>query len=244
MKLAITPTEFPFGVIAQPADTGYRLIWFKDKNKLPESVLIDSDFIRKRCGLKELTDYCSVYIEVDLLTGMITAVHNKMATTMLTKSNGREYAMKHGVTIAAQLYIPFADSDPTDWVLRVNANPGIGIDVPEHTPTVENTRDAFYACAAEVFPSIKIAHSKRLESGCYEIAAQLTYQSQPLAKAGIRLFANAESGYINKREAYTDAQGIALFRARRLDLDPNEAMSVELGFKYAKNLCHVNVPND
>lgn len=244
MKLAITPTEFPFGVIAQPADAGYRLTWFKDKNNLPESTLIDRDFIRKRCGPKELTDYCSVYIEVDLFTGIITAVHNKMATTILTKSNGREYAMKHGVTIAAQLYIPFADSEPSDWLLRVNANPSMGIDVPERTPTVPNTREAFYAVAAEVLPSIEIVHSKRLESGCYEIAAQLTHQHQPLAKAGIRLFANAESGYLSKHEAYTDAQGIALFRARRLDLEPIDAMTVELGFKYAKNLCHADVPHD
>jgi hypothetical protein len=245
MKLAITSTQFAFGLRAAPLAEGWEMTWLRDGPSCARTVVIDEAFVRSRCGPRELADCTSLYLEIDLASGLLTRVHNRYATTLLTKNNGREYALKNSTLIAAQIYIPFADSPFTDWVMRANANPEFGIDIPEDTEEVANTSAAFLAFAKRVHPSINILGVAPIDAaaGVFEVEAQLSLHDQPYRREGVRLFANSESGYLNKREAFTDPEGIARFRARRLDLAAEDIMQVELGFKFSRNVCRADIPH-
>lgn len=242
MKLAITKTDFPLGVRVSEIVGGFKVAWFSESSQEPVAETeLNEAFIKARCGARELTDASDIYVEIDFV-GNVTRVHNKMASSLISKSNGHEYALKNGVTIGAQVYIPFADSPVSDWVLRVNGNPDIGIDVPVDTLEVAHSGSAFREFAWSIYPTIAITSTVACEDNSTEIHLQLMHKGQSLEKAGVRLYATAETGYINKREAYTDAMGIAKIRARRLDLEDGDPMRVELGFKFIKNVCHVDVP--
>jgi hypothetical protein len=245
MKLAITPTQFAFGLRATPLPAGWEMTWLRDDPPCTRTVVIDEAFLRARCGPRELADCTSLYVEIDLASGLISRVHNRYATTLLTKNNGREYALKNSTLIAAQIYIPFADSPVTDWVIRANANPDFGIDIPGNTEDVANTSEAFLAFAKRMHPSINTLGVTSIDeaAGVFEVEAQLGLNDQPCRREGVRLFANSESGYLNKREAFTDPEGIARFRARRLDLAAEDIMQVELGFKFSRNVCRVDIPH-
>lgn len=270
MKLAITPTDlFPFGVqvtalemasesqdtqdlgtiaqtspqIGAQADlAGFRVQWMS-ATAAPTSTTLDitEAYVRERCGAREISDASNIYLEMDT-AGQITRVHNKMASTLTEKSNGYEYALKNATLVAAQIYIPFADSPTSDWVLRVNGNPNIATHVPAGTVVVEHSLHAFHAFAQRIYPWIQVLSVQATDQDVYELTLQLMQGSEPSDKAGVRIFASSASGYVNRREVHTDAQGQARLKARRLDLAPSDAMRVELGFKFTTNLCHVDIP--
>lgn len=242
MKLAITKTDFPLGVRVSKVADGFRVSWFSDAHKEGfTEIELNEKFIRSRCGSRELSDAANIYVEIDF-SGNVARVHNKMASSITDKSNGYEYTLKNSVTVGAQVYIPFADSPVSDWVLRVNGNPQIGIEAPAGAASVENSLQAFHEFAWSIYPNISIAEKVACPDGSVEVHAQLMRDGKPLEKAGVRFFASAVTGYINKREVHTDAHGIAKIRARRLDLDEEDAMRVEFGFKFTKNICHADIP--
>jgi hypothetical protein len=118
----------------------------------------------------------------------------------------------------------------------------MGIEVPDSAVEVKNSLQAFHDFAWTIYPAIQVVDIKNVEPNCFDVTTQLFLTSQPLHKAGVRLFASASAGYINKREIYTDANGAAVIRARRLDLMPSDDMRVEFGFKFTKNICHADIP--
>lgn len=243
MKLAITKTDFPLGVRISRTSDGFRISWFSDLSKQDQAptIEINEKFIRERCGSREVAEASNIYVEIDF-SGNVTRVHNKMASTITDKSNGYEYALKNNTSVGAQVYIPFADSPALDWMLRVNGNPQIGIEVPADAVAVENNLHAFHEFAWSIYPSISVAETVARPDGSVEVHAQLMRDGKPIEKAGVRVFATSVTGYINKREVHTDAHGIAKVRARRLDLDKEDAMRVEFGFKFTKNICHADIP--
>ena len=242
MKLAITKTDFPFGVQAIAIEGGFRVRWFRDAAQdSPCAVDLTETFIRQRCGTREIAEASNIYIEVDL-SGSVTVVHNKMASTLTEKSNGYEYAVKNATLVAAQIYIPLPDSPVSDWVLRVNGNPTIAVDVPSNAIEVPNSLQAFHDFAWDIYPSIQVAHIQSTGPDCFDVMTQLVLKSEPLKKSGVRLFATTSAGYLNKREVHTDTNGQAVIKARRFDLTPEDDMRVEFGFKFTKNICHADIP--
>jgi len=242
MKLAITKTNFPFGVKAAAINGGFRVAWLPSKSEpIPPGIDFTEAYVRERCGRREISEATNIYIEMDS-SGSITRVHNKMASTLTEKSNGYEYALKNGTLVAAQIYIPLPDSPVADWVLRVNGNPSIMVEMPDNTIEVVNSLQASHDFAKSLYPSIQIIDIQNVGSDCFDVTTQLVLGSEPLRKAGVRLFATSAAGYINKREIYTDTQGQASIKARRLDLESNDDMRVEFGFKFTKNICHADIP--
>lgn len=241
MKLAITKTDFPFGVKVTPIESGFNIKWIASTDDDKPGIDFTAAYIQQRCGSREIADATNIYIEIDF-SGEVIFVHNKMASTLLEKSNGYEYALKNSTLIAAQIYIPFADSPVADWVLRVNGNPAIAVEVPENTVEVAHSFQSFHDFAEALYPSIELVDSQNTVPECFDITVQLLHHAKALAKEGVRLFVRAETGYINKREVHTDAQGRATIRARRLDLSAADSMRVEFGFKFTRNLFHVDIP--
>lgn len=242
MKLALTKTDFPLGVRVSKIAGGFSVSWFSDpQSDNATEIELNENFITTRCGSRELSEAANIYIEIDF-SGNVARVHNKMASSITDKSNGYEYALKNSVTVGAQVYIPFADSPVSDWVLRVNGNPQIGIEAPADAVAVENSLQGFHEFAWSIYPSISIAEKVARPDGSVDVHAQLMRDGKPIEKAGVRIFATAVTGYINKREVHTDARGIAKIRARRLDLDDEDAMRVEFGFKFTRNICHADIP--
>lgn len=241
MKLAITKTDFPFGVKVLPIEDGFNVKWISAADDDKPGVDFTAAYIQQRCGSREITDATNIYIEIDF-AGEVTCVHNKMVSTLLEKSNGYEYALKNSILIAAQIYIPFADSPVADWVLRVNGNPAIAVEVPENTVEIAHSFQAFHDFAEALYPNIQLIEIKNAVAECFDVMVQILYHDKPLAKEGVRLFVRAETGYINKREVHTDVQGRAMIRARRLDLNAGDPMRVEFGFKFTRNLLYVDIP--
>lgn len=242
MKLAITKTHFPFGVKATPIEGGFNVAWLSSKSEASSNgTNITEAYVRERCGQREISEATNIYVEMDS-SGSITRVHNKMASTLTEKSNGYEYALKNGTLVAAQIYIPLPQSPASEWVLRVNGNPEVAVNVPNNTIEVANSLQAFHDFAWNIYPSIQVLDIQSVDAGCFDVTTQLVLGPEPLRKAGVRLFATAATGYLNKREVYTDTQGQARIKVRRLDLAPSDDMRVEFGFKFTKNICHADIP--
>lgn len=243
MKLFYTQAEFPLCAVVSPIDDGWLLQYVRPDGSLFGGSRITEAFIRERCGTRELSDASSIYLETTESLGMISRVYNKMVQSAFTKSNGFEYIKKNSVLVAAQLYIPFADSPFSDWSIRVNSNFDVGMVMPENTQKIGATHADLKAFPDSVFPSIRIVSVVPSAGGCMDIAAQLVWRGEDCRKQGVRVFAAAPCGYLNKREARTDADGRITFRAQRLGLDNSDEMRVELGFKFWMNLTNADIPH-
>lgn len=238
MKLAQTKAvDFNFGVKVEKTADGWSVGWFR-KDADPDMLTINEAYIRARVGKRELAEASNIYIELDG-GGRISAVHNKMATTLTTKTNGKEYALQNNVTVGAQVYIPFPDSSFSDWVLRVNYDPAVS-DAPGAEIDVTNSLQSFHDFAYSLFPGIEASVVSK-DGELVTLKAQLTLEGKPLPRKGVRLFVTSPIGYVNKREVYTDNKGVATVKARRLDLDPTDVMEVEFGFKFTRNVASAKV---
>ena len=243
MKLFYTEAEFPLCSVVSPLDDGWRLQYVRPDGSLFGGNLITEAFIRERCGTRELSDASSIYIECTAPLGTISRVYNKMVQSALAKSNGFEHINKNSVYVAAQIYIPFADSPFSDWTLRVNSNSEAGMKMPEDAQKVGATHADLQAFPLSLFPSIRIASVVPSAEGCTDITAQLVWRDENCRKPGVRVFATAPCGYLNKREAHTDADGLVTFRAQRLGLEKSDEMRVELGFKFWTNITNAYIPH-
>ena len=238
MKLAQTKAlDFSLGVRVEKSDNAWRVGWFR-KDAEPSMTVFDEAFIRSRVGKRELAEASNLYVEL-LASGQVDAIHNKMATTLTTKSDGKQYALQNNVTVGAQIYIPFADSPFSDWVLRVNYDPEVS-EAPGAPVEVVNSLQSFHDFSWSIYPSVKASVVTK-QDDLVTLQAQLILNGKPCAKKGVRLFVASPVGYVNKREIYTDDKGIATVKVRRLDLDPADVMDVEFGFKFTRNVASVEV---
>jgi hypothetical protein len=208
-----------------------------------QSLTIDKQFIVKNIGAKAFVEATHVYIRIDATTGALTAVRNKLADTWVDKGTGSTYMANARDILLAQVYIPFADTPESDWVIRINCNPNLENQLPGVLGTVGWTPQEMHDFALKVYPSVLVDDPQAQPDGGELISVHLTDNlGAPLAKQGVRIFAKASAGYVNKSEAYTDQQGRAIFKARRLDLESADQMVVEFGFKFLSNVGSVHVP--
>lgn len=208
-----------------------------------QSLTIDKQFITRNIGAKAFVEATHVYIRIDATTGALTAVRNKLADTWIDKGTGATYMANAKDILLAQVYIPFADTPESDWTIRINCNPNLENQLPDVLGTVGTTSQEMHDFAAMIHPSLLADEPLAQPDGSELISVHLTDGLRaPLAKQGVRIFAKASAGYVNKSEAYTDQQGRATFKARRLDLDPSDQMVVEFGFKFLSNVGSVHVP--
>ena len=109
------------------------LVSFTDTLPPPEAItlgapiVIDADFIHARLGEREFSECTHVYVIASTSDGSVLRVRQKLIDTYFTKNSGTHYnaMLAPDEFIAAQVYIPFPDSLPADWSVRVNADPGI-----------------------------------------------------------------------------------------------------------------------
>lgn len=242
MKIAITKSKnFPFALSVTKTKDGMIAAWLDKNDTALFSVTLDEALVRDRCGPRELSDCANVYLEVDQDKPGIMYVHNKMAATLLTKSGGIRHLRKAQRVCLGQIYIPFSDSPVEDWLFRLNCDEAAKNELPEIYPEVANNEAAFSAVPLTVWPRLRVLGTKKLDDGRTEVSAQLTLAGEDCKRPGVRVFASCETGYISKREVLTDKNGVVKLIARRLDLEPDDEMLVEFGFKFLKNVASVNV---
>lgn len=258
MKLYKTyASNMPFGLHIKPVSDG---LWVQclspissnQEREAPAGVpsdpiagfTINREFIVSNIGSKAFTDITHVYIWIDRQTGALTGVKNKLAETMITKATGANYIAHARDFMLAQVYIPFVDANEADWVVRLNCNPDVPNDLPSDMNEVGLSQQEMHDFAISVYPSLLAGQPALQEDGSEIIEVQLTNGGgQPIFKKDVRVFAKTSAGYINKSEAYTDPQGRAIFRARRLDLGSTDPMVVEFGFKFLSNIARAYVPS-
>lgn len=252
MKLYSTENSFLYGVQADAIEGGFRFTLFQhyptpdDPERLMvgpvASLEITEGMVRKHLGPHGMTDMCHVYVELDSKNPSQVRVFNRAVSTYLDKRDGSSYALNAQCPVLAQIYIPFKDSPASDWVIRVNANPDVKADFPVGTPKTGATSAELHDFAVEIYPSLSVLSVGEAQDGVKEIRVQLVDGAgNPIQKAGVRVDARGVAGYVNKTEAVTDATGLVVFRARRLDLDPGDEMVVEFGFKFWTNLSKAHV---
>lgn len=236
MKFAYTKTnDFPFETtVSQEAD-GLFIRW---NTKQGSSFKVDEAFIRSHIGRRELTEASNIYVIIDN-EGNFVGLRQKMVQTYLTKASGFEYAKQNNVLIAAQIYVPFADSPFSEWSLRVNFRDDQEVTL-ENAEEVAPTLESFHAFAYAQFPSLRIAGKSQATAG-EKITVQLTHGGADVAKAGVRIFAKSSAGYLAKTEAFTDENGQANFVAIPMGLEAGDKMTPEFGFKWVSNLAKTDV---
>ncbi len=252
MKIYYTENTYIHGVIATKSEEGVELSIFGQQfdadNVLrtcesPDAVVtITEEMVRRHLGPRGMTDMCHVYVEFAPGSTSNVRMFNRAIETYLDKRDGTSYAMNAKAPVLAQIYIPFSDSPFADWAIRVNANPNIKSEFPADALQIGSSSDELHDFAAGVYPSLAVIAAADTQDGCKEIVVQVTANGgYPVAKAGVKVLAKWTAGYVNKAEATTDSSGRATFKARRLDLDAEDAMSVQFGFKFWTNLSNVNV---
>lgn len=260
MQTAITnAANFPFRVVTAKNNGVLSVTWYPKSNVpddterevqgdesdvAPEpfaSIEMTEQFVRDRCGERELDDCSNIYIEVDVNKPEVVYVHNKMAVTLATKNAGAQHLLKTQRICLAQIYIPFVDSPFEDWVLRLSVASGEENILPEAYSIVPCTRVGFEEFQMTVWPSIRVVGAVKIDDDRTEVTTQLTLNGVDIQRPGVRIFATAPVGYLSKREALTDESGQAKLIARRTDLEASDEMMIEFGFKFNKNLAHVEV---
>lgn len=204
------------------------------------TITITEDAVRSYIGDKELSDATNIYILVDE-NGNFVAFRSKMVQSYLSKQSGFEYSKQNKLVIAGQIYVPFADSPFSEWVLRLNFKADQELpDEFANAEEVASTLESFHDFAYKNFPSIRVVSQDAVANGA-KITVQLTKEGVDVNKAGVRIFAKTSSGYLAKTESYTDAAGRASFTAIPLGLEPGEKMTPEFGFKWVTNLARADV---
>lgn len=201
---------------------------------------IDRSLIEESIGSRGFDLGTHIYIHVDQETGQLKEVSNKVIATMVDKRGGKAYTKYRDDFVVAQVYIPYPDSPMEEWTVRFNVHPDLTNDLPEDIEEVGVTYEDLHSFAVAQYPKLEASVVSTVD-GLSVIEVQLLEPDMtPSTRNGLRLFAKAVEGYVNKTETET-VNGVATFKARRLDLDPEDIMTVEFGFKYTTNLASVNV---
>lgn len=204
------------------------------------TIEITEDLIRQYVGQRELSDATNLYILTNE-DGNFVAIRSKMAQSFLTKQSGFEYAKQNKLVIVGQIYIPFSDTPFEEWTLRLNFKPEQAL--PEEFTGAEQVGTSlqeFHDFAYRQFPSLRVVSQIPVAQG-EKITVQLTQNGQDINKPGVRVFAKSASGYVAKREAYTDENGQVSFVAIPLGLESGDSMTPEFGFKWVTNIARTNV---
>lgn len=234
--------KYDFGTGLDIQETNVRFYTFsKDTGETIDSRIFD--FEKPPLGLKELQARNNVYVTADA-KGMIQPFYNKMVQSYFTKDSGYKHAVKTGLSIIGQIYIPFADSKVSDCAVRVSYNPEIGVksNVP-FTDTVVAADEitegtiSFADFFNQVSPSISVT---QLSDNAIEVQL-VDGAGQKIEKAGVKIYGKTDGGFLVFSESVTDAAGVAMFRFMPLGLEAGDVASVEFGFKWVSNLGNIKV---
>lgn len=244
MKLAVTHTDFDYSCNIERVWGGFRIHLSRMVNGslYTQTSIVTEAEVRGMVSEKELGDACNIYFEFDIETLRIGRFFNKFMQSANDKANGALFLWKNNMNVLGQIYIPFADSMVEDWYIRVNLGTGDNV-YPEDAEVVENSQDGFHQFVTRVLPGLEVvAVSPNVVSDA-QIDVQVTLAGEPVQKAGVRVFAKCATGYLNKREAITNENGVARFVAERLHLEPEDEMKAEFGFKFWSNLVNADIPH-
>lgn len=243
MKLSITKTDFDYSCTIERVWGGFRIHLSRVINGMlyTHTNVVTEAEVRGMVSKKELGDACNIYFEFDLQTLRIGRFFNKFMQSANDKANGALFLWKNNMNVLGQIYIPFADSMVEDWHIRVNLGTGTN-EYPEDAGVVENSQEGFHDFVTRVLPGLEVKSVHQRDS-VSDVEVQVTLDGEPVRKAGVRVFAKSSSGYLNKREALTDENGVARFVAERLHLDAADEMTAEFGFKFWSNLVNADIPH-
>jgi len=207
-------------------------------------IALSKDLVESWVSHRGLVECTHIYVIIDK-QGKLVDVRNKTVDTLADKKTGSSYLQNRYVKeeyCLCQIYIPLPDSPFEDWVFRFNADPEIAAEFPEGTEEIAGDNQTLHDMIYDIYPQPVVEAITDNGDGSHTFTVGATLSGQPLVKEGLRFFINADIGYVNKREVRCGADGKAHFKARRLDLDPSDKMTVEIGFKFIKNLTHAEVP--
>lgn len=199
------------------------------------------DYLRKPSKL--MAEANNIYLTVNSKGDLNLPIY-KMAETFYSKMGGLDYitALNQGSTVG-QIYIPFKDSGSDEIAIRLNVKEEELEQLKSFIPDVvevKNEDAEFAKFYYDNSPKLSVSEIT-FDNEWSNIKVQLTYKGQSLNKSGIRIFAKSASGYIAKREVYTDEQGVVEFKVTPMGLNKGEEMKVEFGFKFVSNLVSANV---
>lgn len=203
------------------------------------TVELTKECLNRYCGQQELAEGANIYLVLEPNSGHYY-FFNKLARSYNTKADGSRFASQSNITVAAQIYIPYVNSPVEEWSWRINCRAGAKNTFPADAVKIEASQQSFHNFSLKVMPSLRIHNVKR-KSEHTEVTVQLTQNGKDVARAGVRVFANATCGYINKAESHTDEAGRVTFKAQRLLLDTNDEMVAEFGFKFFTNICSTTI---
>lgn len=243
----------PFGVEVLEADESLDVkIHYLDLNSYEEGLnlteaepcCLSKDMVVDWIGERGLVECGHVYVIINR-EGKVIDVRNKTVDTLADKKTGSSYLKARYAKdefCLCQVYIPLPDSPFSDWVVRFNANPAYKTEFPEGAEEIAGDNQTLHDMIYDIYPQPVVEAITDNGDGSHTFTVGATLGGEPLIKEGLRFFINADIGYVNKREVRCDVDGKAHFKARRLDLDPSDKMTVEIGFKFIKNLTHAEVP--
>lgn len=201
---------------------------------------IDQDTIAEFIGANEASEINSLYI---FNTDRGLVLRNKMAETAESKRDGARYlrAIRLGQNLG-QIYLPFSTLSLTDAVVRLNVSEeSLAKSGLEGTDRVENRHDAYVALSESIFPSLAVDQHWRDADGNHHMDVQVMRKGRPLRRAGMKVYAKTDAGYLNRRYAYTDEKGLVTFRFAGMLLDPGEKATLKFGFRNFSNVASIEV---
>lgn len=188
----------------------------------------------------EITDFMNIYA-VSSKESPQPRFINKTIESFALKLSGIDYLKRFSLTNFLQIYIPFKDSEFSEWTLRVNSNEPIENAPEEYTiKNSECTEEAFFAITKQYLPLIEVKKIVK-ENDMYNITTQLRLCGKDCLRSDVLIYAKADSGYIAKSKVLTDENGIAIFKVARLGLEETDDMAVKFGFKYYTNITNAEI---
>ncbi|WP_323016495.1 hypothetical protein [Castellaniella sp.] len=196
-----------------------------------------SEFI----GHNERSEINSVYVFLGEHGELI--LRNKMMESEASRRPGMVYLknLQTKLPNIGQVYLPFTNGTLKDAAVRLNVPTQADIDalgVKDYT-LVENDHHAYVAFSNSVYPSVT---TRAVKSKNYTtIFAKVVRGGKPLKRSGMKVYAKTDAGYLNRRYAVTDKNGVAEFRFAPMLLDPGDKATVKIGFRYYSNLDSVEI---
>lgn len=253
MKIYKTLSVIPFGVEVVEAGEGLdAIVHYLDLTSTEEGlnlkeadpIHLSKEMVVDWIGERGLVECGHVYVIINN-EGRLVDVRNKTVDTIADKKTGSAYLMNRYAKdeyCLCQIYIPLPDTPFEDWAIRFNANPDFVAEFPAGTEEIAGDNQTLHDMIYDIYPQPVVEAITDNGDGSHTFTVGATLGGEPLIKEGLRFFINADIGYVSKREVRCGADGKAHFKARRLDLDPSDKMTVEIGFKFVKNLTHAEVP--
>jgi hypothetical protein len=235
--------DYGYASSAQQNEDGSYALGFVDSAGTSYGLTFTQETLFQQLPVEEReqrSDSMNFYI---VITPNGLRVINKYSETYYSKSNGLLYGRQLQNPIVGQIYIPFIDSPISDWSIRLNSNAPLRVDgdFDVHPESTTNDMAGFESVTHQALPALRIV-SVTPDGEGQKILVQLTLNGLDLARGGVRVYAKSACGYIANREIYTDESGQAEFLATRLNLQPEDQMIAEFGFRLRTNIVNVSVP--